>query len=162
MKSVSASVCFYVKLNKTSASEFSVQAVFSGRISTISLPWEHATDLILADRNKASVHDSQRNWLQTDGCVFATKKARVSILTPALGLSDLSLHHPSLPPPSIYPSLPKAPPWASSGFSLHLGLMPKASQACSSQAATTLQPSLLICTDLQGGVAGNSGVGANP
>lgn len=62
---------------------------------------------------------------------------------------------PSSLPPSIPPS-PKLLHGASSGFSLHLGLMPKASQACSSQAAAALQPSLPIGTDLQGGVAGNS------
>lgn len=91
--------------------------------------------LTCSDSNKAGVYDSHRYWLQTDVCfceAIATKRTRASILTPASGLSDLSLHH-----PSIHPS-PKLLHRASSGFSLHLGLMPKASQACWSQAAEGL------------------------
>ena len=131
----SATLAHEVRLSPCIIIFLSNVALFSKHISTLPLPGQHAADLVLAERNRASLYKSNINWLQTDGCVFCkeitTKRASASIFTPASGLSDLTHHQPTS---LLFPS-PELFNRASSGFSLHLGLMPKASQACSSQRA---------------------------
>ena len=132
------------------------ETLFSEHVSILSLPGQHATDLVLAERNRASLCESHINWLQTDGCVFAKRSPPKEPVQVFSHLPQACLASPTItPPPYSFPpqSSSTGPPVVSLSIWAWCQRPHKPVWVNEPQ---TLQPALLICTDMQGGVAGNS------